>query len=356
MMLPSFHLFTYDYSPAVGGAARYHRAVVAALGSRCTVTVASRDVHWTRYMAPIGALPRSIHCIVGEVLPLGTVAWSRWLRTRAPYSVMCHGLDLAAAHRSPRKRWIAARVLRSAAHVIVNSQHTARAAREAGAPAARIAVVPPPLGLDPAHGGHGLAALRRDHGIARERIVLSVGRIITRKGFDTLVDAMRIVQAAVSDVLLVVVGDGPERHALRTQASAQRVRCQIVTADDATLVDWYRACDVFAMLPRTLHNGDVEGFGMVYLEANAYGKPVVGTQSGGVPDAILHEVTGLLVPEHDPPAAARAIVRLLQDDALAERLGTNGRRRACEDFCHAQFTDRFLHAMGVPHLAHGARV
>lgn len=345
-MNPSFHVLTYDFPPAVGGAARYHSAVAQAL-TPCTVTVVPRDVHWTRTFASLRELPRDANLIVGEVLPFGTVAWSRWLHTRGPYSVICHGLDLRAAAHVPRKRWLVRRILSAASRTIVNSSFTAGLARASGAPPERIAVVPPPLAIPHDAGGSGLGELRKQHGLDGRRVVLSVCRMITRKGVDVLIDAMADVQAAVPRAHLVAVGDGPERAALAARAAQRGIACTFVTASDAALIDWYRAADVFALLPRELPDGDVEGFGMVYLEANACGKPVVGTRSGGVPDAVVDGVTGVLVPPHDPHAAAQAIIALLTNRTLAERLGTNGRRRALQDFSPTAFGERLRAALGA---------
>ena len=96
-----------------------------------------------------------------------------------------------------------------------------------------------------------------------------------------------------------------------------------------TWSELYHACDLFALLPRRDH-GHFEGFGLVFLEANACGKPVVGTRSGGVPDAIVEGKTGFLVDEEDEEAAAAAILRVLVDPTLAEYLGDGARAWASE--------------------------
>lgn len=338
-----FLLLTLDYPPQVGGVARYHAAVVAALGDRCAVRVLRRDRHWLRALPRLLLfLPRD-HLIVGELLPIGTLAWIRsWLTEpgregrRLSYSVICHGLDLQNASRTPRKRWLARRILRSATHVIANSEFTAELAAVLGARPKRIAVVPPPLGITPTLARPTQTPeVRRANDLEHSRIILSVGRLIARKGFDTLIHATAIVRRTHPRTTLVIIGDGSERTRLEALAKRKGIAVRFLgTLDDAATAAWYAACDVFVLLPRELPDGDIEGFGIVYLEAGAFGKPVVGTRSGGVPEAIIDGVTGILVPPNDPDAAAAAIGQLLTDRVLTQRFGDAGRRRAIGDPPH----------------------
>lgn len=337
-----------DYPPQVGGAARYHAAVAAALGKSCTVQVLPRDQHW------LHALPRllfltnpSDHVIVGEVLPTGTLAWMRsWISL--PYSVICHGLDLVRAAQVTRRRWLVSHILCRASHVIVNSAFTATLATSAGARRERIAVVPPPLGITSALAQPAQAPdVRRAHSLERSRIVLSVGRLVERKGFDTLIRAMAIVRRTHPRAILVIIGDGAERVHLEALARRETIAVRFIGAcSDAETAAWYAASDVFALLPRELPSGDIEGFGIVYLEAGAFGKPVVGARSGGVPEAVLDGETGLLVPSNDPDAAAVAITRLLSDRDLSNDLGNAARTRA-QEFSQGHFAERLRRALDV---------
>lgn len=335
-------VLTADLPPRRGGVARYHAAVLAALGASAEVVRPQEDLHWLRSVLALLRRRRADFVLVGEVLPYGTVAWIASRVTRTPYAVICHGLDLQNAMRVPRKRAVARRVLRGAAMVIANSEMTAALARAAGAVSERIAVVPPPVGITPELLRDGsVEHLRSDHALDGVRIVLAVGRLIARKGFDTFLMAMAEVIRAHPDVIPVIAGDGPEREALGALANRLGVPVRWVhDADDATLAAWYAACDVFALLPRELPNGDVEGFGIVYLEAGAFGKPVVGTWSGGVPEAVADGVTGTLVPPDEPAAAAVAMRRLLEDTELAARLGMAGAERVRREFSREQFAKR----------------
>jgi phosphatidylinositol alpha-1,6-mannosyltransferase len=229
----------------------------------------------------------------------------------------------------------------------VNSAHTGATAQLLGADSSRLHVIPPPIGITPALTQPAQTPdVRRIHHLEHSRIVLSVGRLVARKGFDTLVRAMTIVQRTHPRATLVVIGDGPECDALEVLAKVERASARFLgQLDDATIAAWYAASDVFALLPRELLDGDVEGFGIVYLEAGAFGKPVVGTRSGGVPEAVVDGETGLIVPPDDSAAAAEAITLLLRDRDLAQRLGAEGARRAQEQYGDTQFASRLRAAL-----------
>jgi phosphatidylinositol alpha-1,6-mannosyltransferase len=166
--------------------------------------------------------------------------------------------------------------------------------------------------------------------------VLSVGAAKRRKGIDVLLDAFGRVRRRYPDVQLAVAG-WPGAYADLPTDDHIRFLGHV---NDEDLVDLYRTCDVFALLPR-FDSGYFEGFGLVYLEAGACGKPVVATRSGGVAQAVLDGETGLLVPEDDAAAAASAIGRLLDDADLRLRLGARGRLWA-ESHDWPGYVDRIL--------------
>jgi phosphatidylinositol alpha-1,6-mannosyltransferase len=164
-------------------------------------------------------------------------------------------------------------------------------------------------------------------------VILTVARLEERKGIDTMLRAMPRILHAEPSAKYLVVGDGADRRRLETMRDAAGladavVFCGAVPYESPELVAYYRTCDVFAMPNRTLSDGNAEGFGLVFLEAGACGKPVVGGSTGGVRDAVDHDVTGLLVSGDSETETADAIVRLLRDPAYAGRLGAAGRRKA----------------------------
>jgi phosphatidylinositol alpha-1,6-mannosyltransferase len=148
----------------------------------------------------------------------------------------------------------------------------------------------------------------------------------------------------------VIVGDGPLARYLRRIAESVGVSGSVVfagAATDAELDGWYRRCDVFVLASReSAVSGGAEGFGIVLVEAGLRSKPVVAGRSGGIPDAVVHEETGLLVNPADVAAIADAIVRLLADPPYAAKLGEQGRRRATGELSWDGYADRFERLLG----------
>jgi phosphatidylinositol alpha-1,6-mannosyltransferase len=168
---------------------------------------------------------------------------------------------------------------------------------------------------------------------AERPTVVTVARLTHHyKGHDVLLRSLVLVRERVPDVELVVIGDGPLRAELeglaRSLGVADAVRFLGAVSDEERNL-WLRRADVFAMPSRLPGEGLAgEGFGIVFMEAAAYGKPVVAGNVGGALDAVLDGQTGLLVDPTDPPAVAEAIARLLLDEELAHRLGGAGAQRA----------------------------
>ena len=345
-----FLLATSDLPPRRGGVARYHAAVLRALEADGALYTISPHHHWLWLVLALSRARRRARAdvlCVGEVLPIGTVAWILRMITGTPYVVMCHGLDLRNALRVPRKCWIARHVLNHADRIIVNSAFTAALVAQLGVDRRRVRIVLPPIGVTPELGrAASTAAIRTEGDLQHARIIYSVGRLITRKGFDTLIRAVAILRRTFPRVVLAIAGDGPDRGRLEALARSEGIAVRFLgDVGDGDIAAWYAACDVFALLPRELPNGDVEGFGIVYAEAGACEKPVVGTRSGGVPEAVIDGVNGLLVPQDDPIAACAALASLLRDRDLAQRLGAEGARRAREEFSNEQFTARLRAAL-----------
>jgi phosphatidylinositol alpha-1,6-mannosyltransferase len=174
--------------------------------------------------------------------------------------------------------------------------------------------------------------LRTRLGLADRPTVVCVSRLVPRKGQDTLIRAMPLIKKAIPDAALLIGSGGPYRGELEKLAAQTGVAKDVVFSGPvswAELPRLYAAGDVFAMPCRTRRGGlDIEGLGIVYLEASALGMAVVGGDSGGAPDAVLEGETGYVVPgagERSVPETARRVVELLSDPAKADRMGKSGR-------------------------------
>jgi phosphatidylinositol alpha-1,6-mannosyltransferase len=171
--------------------------------------------------------------------------------------------------------------------------------------------------------------IRRRHGLGDRPVVVCVSRLVPRKGQDTLIRAWPGISREVPHAVLLLVGGGPYRRKLRRLAVRSGVGDQVVFTGSVPAVELpahYAAGDVFAMPCRTRNGGlDVEGLGIVFLEASATGLPVIAGASGGAPDAVLDGETGLLVDGRDVAGLAERVVDLLRDPQSAARMGKAGR-------------------------------
>jgi phosphatidylinositol alpha-1,6-mannosyltransferase len=187
---------------------------------------------------------------------------------------------------------------------------------------------------------HSLRAeICSSHNIPEQAVViLSVGRLVSRKGFDRVIESLPVLLAEGLDVYYLICGRGPIEPELRSLANRLGVEQRAIFAGyvpDNQLACYYAACDLFAMptLFDTKSNS-IEGFGIVYLEAGYFGKPVIASRSGGVVDAVHHGETGLLVDPDSVAEIAHSLLRLCKDPQLRERLGRRGQELADRKTLH----------------------
>jgi phosphatidyl-myo-inositol dimannoside synthase len=258
---------------------------------------------------------------------------ARKLKSRysAPYVVWTHALEIMDTRLQPA----IVPALCAADLVIVNSEFTRQYVESVGVAPPRISKIFP--GADPVRFRPGLdcSALKRRLGLIDRPVLLTVARTVKAnryKGHDVALRALARVMKLIPNVAYVIVGGGDDLGYLDRLARECGVRDHVTFAgdvSDAELPLFYNACDVFLMCSREERSRRgrlVEGFGLSFLEASASGKPIVGGLSGGVPEAVRHEVTGLLVDPIDPEAVATGIVKLLKERNMAQFLGSNGRR------------------------------
>jgi phosphatidylinositol alpha-1,6-mannosyltransferase len=283
----------------------------------------------------------AVHC--GKCLPEGLLALTLKWWTGRPYVCYVHGEEMTLTETSRELRWLTRRVVRGAAGLIANSRNTAAIlTRDWGLPADRVHLLHP--GVDTARFGPAARdpAARARLGWGARPVVLTVGRLQKRKGHDTLIAALPAVLRAVPDVLYAVVGDGEERPALEEQVRRAGLGDHVLflgERPDADLLTCYQQCDLFA-LPNRQVGQDIEGFGMVLLEAQACGKAVVAGASGGTAETMRVPDTGRIVPCETPGPLAAVLTELLTDPGRLARMGAAGRRWAVEHFDWAALSRR----------------
>jgi len=372
-MTPHDLLLTFDFPPLGGGISRW-MSEVARRYPAGTLTVSTgrmpgdtaSDAAFPNVIDRVEVPSRRLKSLPGQVqwarravalndaAPI-RFAWCDNIRPSAyparalkqlrgvPYGVIVHGADLfdlrANFRRSRFKRVVARQLLRGAATIVANSRWThgllADVLNELGMAevVARTRVVS--LGTDPHRFRPDIdaTAFRGKHHLPDGRWIVTVARLEAFKGIDIVIRALRRLGKDFPDLHYAVVGDGSFRAGAEAMAAdegvADRVHFLSRLADDE-LPSAYGMATIYAGLTRQTDR-DVEGFGISLVEAQAAGKPVVAGRAGGIVDAVADGVTGMLVDPADFEAAAAAFRQLLEQPALRQTMGDNG-RRAVEQF------------------------
>ncbi|HEV8132254.1 MAG TPA: glycosyltransferase family 4 protein [Acidobacteriota bacterium] len=268
---------------------------------------------------------------------------------RLALDILAHGLDLLEPSASLRYRLLMRRTLRRAGNVLANSHYTAQLARAMGARNGDIIVMHPGVDCKIFGPGKPNPTLLARHQIPPDApVLLSVGRLIERKGFDTVIRALPRVLDRHPSTVYLIVGDGPERGRLSDLANHVGVSAAVRFAGNIPMTErvaHYQLARIFVMPNRLIpERRDVEGFGIVFLEAACCELPTVGGDSGGVADAIEGGVTGSLVDPDSAEDCATKLISLLSDSELRLRMGRAGRERACKNFNWFHLTSRYLNA------------
>jgi phosphatidylinositol alpha-1,6-mannosyltransferase len=292
---------------------------------------------------------RVVHA--GKNLPEGFVAYLLNRCLGVPYVIYAHGEEITVCSENPRLSRHQQPVYQNAAAVIVNSRFTCDLVRELGVDRQRIAIISP--GVDPDRFAPAPVsnALRRTLGVEEKLVLLTVGRLQRRKGHDKVIEALPTILEQVPNLVYVIAGDGEEEPALRELADQHGVSGVVRflgRVPEEELPGLYNAADIFIMANRTMPGGDVEGFGIVFLEASASAKPVIGGRSGGTADAIRNGETGFLIDGASQADIADAVVSLARNPALRESMGQRGREMVVAEYDWKIITDRIEAVMSTP--------
>ncbi len=354
--MPSL-LVTNDFPPKFGGIQSYLYELWRRLPPEATTVLTTPHAGasaWDREQAfrvervrepvllPTPMLARRVDALAREVgadvifldpaLPLGQLG----PRLRAaPWVVVLHGAEVTVPGRLPGSRRMLGRVLRAAAGVIAAGAYPAREAVRCAGTTLRGVVIPPGVDIErftPAISDAQRRSERVALGLDPDRpTVVAISRLVPRKGFDVLLDAIAMLEV---DVQLAIAGDGRDRRRLEARARrlglAQRVHF-LGRVPDELLPSVYRAGDAFAMMCRERWGGlEAEGFGIVFLEAAASGLPAIAGRSGGSHEAVIDGSTGYVVDPGDVCELYQDLERLLVDVALRARMGVAARAWAQE--------------------------
>jgi phosphatidylinositol alpha-1,6-mannosyltransferase len=359
---PNFLLTTLEYTPFKGGVANYYANMISNWPGEIEVlTTPGEDERQedkvTRkkllnkkflptWLPSIFHVWRTIskknidHVMVGHILPLGTavLVCSKFLNIK--YSVFLHGMDICFALKQTRKRQLAIKILTHADSIICANSYVKDTVKNIVPEKEnkRIKTVNPGIAKNiysPPEKKE-MNNLKNKYDLQNDSILFSIGRIVERKGFDKAIEAMPAILKEKNDVIYVIAGAGPDEPLLQNKIKEldpdiQKKILILGKISDDEKWCWLHLCDVFLMPSRDI-NGDLEGFGIVYLEANLAGKPAVGGDTGGVRDAISHGVNGYLADPNDPKSIAEKVTTLLNNKKLQEEVGRKGRQRAINEF------------------------
>ncbi len=292
--------------------------------------------------------PATLHC--GKILPEGWLAWLVKLRLGLPYVLFVHGEELSVAASSRELTWLARRVLSGAERIVVNSRNTLQLVADAWkVNSERIIVLHPGVDTERFCPVPRSGEVRQRLGWGERPVVLTVGRLQKRKGHDMLIRALPAIRERVQGVLYSIVGEGQERGCLELLVNELGLTNHVQLRgepSDRELIECYQQCDLFVLPNRTV-DGDFEGFGMVLVEAQACGKPVIAGSSGGTAETMQIPTTGEIVPCESPELLATLVAEQLQDaEQLASR-GQQARQRAVDQFDWNALAKKAQHEFGM---------
>jgi phosphatidylinositol alpha-1,6-mannosyltransferase len=349
------HLFvTNDFPPKLGGIESYllnlctgfdpddvvvlaparegHEEIDAALPYAVervpgTYLRATKNVHAAIASAAKDHSVDAIHFLAA--LPLGRLGPRLRDELGLPFTVVAHGSgEILLPARVPVARQALRKVLVSADVVYPVSEFTRAAVAKLTKGKASTSILNPTVDISRFSLAVSGSAVRAEHRLGGRFVVLFLSRLVKRKGADILMRAV----AATQDVVLLLGGDGPERAALERLARELEIGDRVIFAGlvpDERLPEYYAAADVFCMPCTNRYGGlDTEGFGVVYLEAQATGLPSIAGRCGGSAEAVENGVSGIVLDDPTPRTVAVALVELRKDRALAAKLGGAGRSRA----------------------------
>lgn len=268
----------------------------------------------------------NLHC--GRVLPEGVIAWILNIFTGIPYTCYVHGEDLETAQISREQYFICGQVIKRAKNIICNSQNSANIVAKFGdKAAAKTLVLHPGVDSDlfvPANKDQTiLSAL----GWANKKVVLTVGRLQARKGQDMMIKAVSDIIKHIPNFLYAVIGGGECKDELVSLVEELKLHDYVQflsEISDQDMINCYQQCDLFILPNRTIDQ-DIEGFGMVLVEAQSCGKPVIAGDSGGTKETMLVGETGEIVDATNPQNISAAVIEMLSDEKKLVSMGTKGR-------------------------------
>jgi len=252
-----------------------------------------------------------------------------------PLIIFCHGDEISQTDKRRYQPKVRDFIYRHADAIIAANQFAYEGLVRIGIPKVRIRKLTPGVDLEHFQPGPRNPQLIEQYGLAGKKVLLTVARLVSRKGHKIVLQALPKVLRTVPDLKYLIAGEGPEKAHLEQMVGELGLGDIVTFVGDIShqsIREFYNACDVFVMVNRLDPDGDVESFGMVFTEANAMGKAVIGGRSGGAVEAVVEGQTGFLVDPDSAEEVAERLITLLTSEELAQRMGSAGLRRVHADF------------------------
>ena len=268
-----------------------------------------------------------------------------------PYGVILHGAEVTIPGRIPVARSLIANVLRNANVVITAGDYSTQEAIRAAKQNLPISVIPPGVDVDrfqPLNDRERMQA-RSEYGFERDdEVILTLSRLVPRKGVDVLIDAVAKLAKTRPRIHLLIAGTGRDKDRLVNQAKLTRAPVTFLDyVPESEVPKLYSIADLFGMICRVRWGGlEQEGFGIVFLEAAACGVPQIAGRSGGADEAVSNGETGIVVDNpKDPNIVAEALEQLLSAPQKREIMGRNSRERTEREFSYEYLAHRYWQAL-----------
>lgn len=327
-------LVTLEYPPMVGGVAHYYNQLVKQLDHDKLVVQDNSSgqlLPWRKAFLFIWRYIRNHnikYVLVGQVLPLGTIVAVLSYIMNFKYAVFIHGMDISVPQQYMRKRFLLGWILKRADKIITVSSYTKNKIRTLHPTACAIEVISPGPHITPE-----LLNSEDDQSVRHdlpERFILSVGRLVARKGFDNTILALANIQDRFPNVHYIIAGSGQYKETLLDIINSVGMLDKVHIKEnlsDAAVAQLYKECELLVMPSRTVNHTDFEGFGISVIEANTFGKAAIGGKNSGMIDAIKDGETGWLVDGSDVAEISSCLV-----GALENREQTLGMGRQAQDW------------------------
>jgi phosphatidylinositol alpha-1,6-mannosyltransferase len=341
-------LYTLEYPPFKGGVANYYENLVKFWPGKNIKVLNNNDEQLInnrllilKWLPAFFVLRKKIqenkigYILVGHILPLGTTTWLLSKISSCKYSIILHGLDFTSAIKKPRKKILTSLILSSAETIICGNNYLADLVKQKFPKISKKIKVVNPAAAEIEPDNFLVKKIKEKYQLENKFVLFSLGRLVKRKGIDKTIEALAKIKKDLPNIKYFIAGAGPDEKYLKEILSQNTdLAKDIMFLGQISEIEkwtWFTICDAFILPSREINN-DFEGFGIVYLEANLAGKPVIAGDSGGVRDAVQNNLNGLLVNSKDSNAIADAILKIYKNSDLSKKLGEQGRERVKKEF------------------------